>query len=294
MGGSSQPQTQTTTTVLSPEQKQLMGLAMPGVTEFAAHTPTRYGGSAIAGFDPSQVAGQEAALTAGGQQTGLANQAAGAQSQWFGPNALDISQNPNVQSAIETATRPVQEQLTRYGLPAIRASAEQSGNFGSSRQGIAEGLAIEGAQKASGDIASRISSDAYKTNVDAQLKALGLLPSTVGTLPSGALTTSGVGDVRQGMTQAQLGEQVSNFNYDQMAPYLQSRDIMSLLSGIPGGSTTSTASLPSKNPLTGALGGAASGAALGASLGSVVPGVGNLAGAGVGAGIGGLLPFLNS
>jgi hypothetical protein len=99
---------------------------------------------------------------------------------------------------------------------------------------------------------------------------------------AGDITTSNVGDVRQGMSQALLNQDVSNFNYDQLAPFLQSKEIMSLLTGLPGGSTTSTASGPQKNPLTGALGGAAAGASLGSMFGPV--------GAGVGAG-GALLSF---
>lgn len=284
MGGGNQPQTQTTTQVLSPEQRQMMNLAMPGVTEFAAKVPQRYQGSTIAGFDPSQTAGQEGALESAGTQEALARSGAGATTNWLGANALDVSRDPNVKAAIETATRPVQEQLTRYGLPAIRSSAEQSGNFGSSRQGIAEGLAIEGAQKASGDIASKITSDAYKTNVDAQLKALGLLPQTTAVQTAGDITTSNVGDVRQGMAQNLLGEQVSNFNYDQLAPFLQSKEIMALLTGLPGGGTVSTASAPQKNQLTSSLGGAAAGASLGSMFGPI--------GAGVGAGGGALLSFL--
>lgn len=283
--GSSEPQVQTTTQQLSPEQRELMNLAMPGVTKYAATVPQRYQGETVAPFDPSQVAGQEGALQSAGTQTGLARSGAGATTNWLGPNALDVSNNPTIQGAIATATRPIQEQLTRYGLPAIRSSAEQSGNFGSSRQGIAEGLAEQGASTATGDVTAKILSDAYKTNVDAQLKALGLLPQTQATQTVGDYTTSNVGDVRQGMAQSLLDERVANFNYDQMAPYLQSKDIMSLLTGLPGGSTQTVASTPQKNPITGALGGAASGAALG---GALFPGVGAVPGAGIGA----LLSFL--
>jgi len=53
MSSGSQPQTQTTTQELSPEQRQLMNLAMPGVTQFAASVPQRYQGTTIAGFDPT-------------------------------------------------------------------------------------------------------------------------------------------------------------------------------------------------------------------------------------------------
>lgn len=284
MPPSSQPQTQTTTQVLSPEQQQLMGLAMPGVTQFAAKVPQRYQGSTIAGFDPSQVAGQEGALGSAGVQTSLARGGADTSNYWMSPDALDITKNPGLAGNIEAATRPIEQQLTESTLPAIRDSAEKSGNFGSSRQGIAEGLASGRASQAIGDATSGLVSKAYDTNVNAQLKALGLLPSTVGTQTTGDLTTSNVGDVRQGMSQALLGQDVSNFNYDQLAPYLQSKDIMSLLTGLPGGTTQTTSSGPQKNPLTSALGGAAAGASLGSMFGPV--------GTAGGAGLGTLLSFL--
>lgn len=279
MGGGSQPQTQTTTQVLSPEQRQLMSLAMPGVTEFAAKVPERYQGSTIAGFDPSQTAGQEGALGSAGVQTGLARGGAGTSGYWMSPDALDITKQPGLQGNIEAATRPITQALTEQALPAIRSSAEQTGNFGSSRQGIAEGLASGRASQAIGDATSGIVSKAYDTNVDAQLKALGLLPSTIGTQTTGDITTSNVGDVRQGMAQSLLGERVGNFSYDQLAPFLQSKEIMSLLTGLPGGSTTSTASAPQKNMLTSSLGGAASGASLGSMFGPVGTGVGAVGGA---------------
>jgi hypothetical protein len=281
---SSQPQTQTTTQVLSPEQRQLMNLAMPGVTEFAAKVPERYQGSTVAGFDPSQMAGQEGALQSAGTQEGLARTGAGTTLDWLNPNALDITKQPGLQGNIDAATRPITQALTEQALPAIRDSAERSGNFGSSRQGIAEGLASGRASQAIGDATSNIVSKGYQTNVDAQLKALGLLPSTINTQTTGDLTTSNVGDVRQSMAQALLGEQVGNFNYDQMAPFLQSKEIMSLLSGLPGGTTQTTASGPQKNPLTSALGGAASGASLGSMFGPM--------GTAGGTAIGALLPFL--
>jgi hypothetical protein len=285
MSSGTQPQTQSSTYQLSPEQRQLMDLAMPGVTQFAASVPQRYQGGTIAGFDPSQVAGQEGALKSAGTQTSLARGGAGTTLDWLSPGALDVNNNPGVQGQITAATRPITQALTEQALPAIRDSAERTGNFGSSRQGIAEGLASGRASQAIGDATSGIVSKAYQANVDAQLKALGLLPQTIGAQTSGDLTTSGVGDTRQGMAQALLEEQVGNFNYDELAPYLQSKDIMSLLSGLPGGTTMSTASLPQRNMLTGALGGAAAGASLGSTLGPM--------GTAGGAGLGALLSFLH-
>lgn len=284
-GGSSQPPTQTTQQVLSPEQRELMQLAMPGLRDFAATVPERYQGSAVAGFDPNQVAGQEQALGAAGTIGNMASSGAGALTDWFSPGALDVQNNPNVRSSIDSATRPIYENLTQTALPAVRSSSAQTGNFGGSRQGIAEGLAMQGASNAAGDVSSRISSDAYNTNVKAQLSALGLLPQTQQAQLAEATTTSGVGDVRQQQQQRLLDETVGNFNYDQYAPFLQSKEIMSLLSGLPGGSTVSTGSVPGQNKAMSALGGAASGAALGSAI---MPGIGT----GVGAVGGALLPFL--
>lgn len=278
------PQTQTTTYELSPEQRQLMNLAMPGIEKFASSVPQRYQGSTISPFDPSQVAGQQGALQSAGTQTDLARTGAGTALDWLKPGALDVTNNPALQGQISAATRPITQALTEQALPAIRDSAERSGNFGSSRQGIAEGLATGRASSAIGDATSNIVNNQYNTNASNQLKALGLLPQTTATQTAGDITTSGVGDVRQNMAQSLLGEQVGNFNYDQMAPFLQSKEIMSLLSGLPGGSTTSVASGPQKNLLTGALGGAAAGASLGSFLGP--------AGTAGGAGLGALLSFL--
>lgn len=284
-GGQQQAPTQTTKYELSPEQRELMNLAMPGVREFAAKVPERFQGSTVAGFDPSQVAGQEKALGAAGTQAQLASGGAGTTGYWLSPDALDVQNNPTVRSSIDAATRPIFENLTRTALPAIRSSSQQTGNFGGSRQGIAEGLAIQGAESAAGDAGARIASDAYSQNVKAQLQALGLLPQTQQAQLSDATTTSGVGDVRQGQAQRLLDEEVGNFNYDQTAPFLQSKEIISLLQGLPGGSTVTTGSVPQQNKLTGALGGAASGAALGSAI---MPGIGT----GIGAVGGALLPFL--
>lgn len=284
MGSQPQPQTTSTTYELSPEQRQLMNLAMPGVTQFAASTPQRYNGTTIAGFDPSQTAGQNAALTGAGTQTDLGNAGAATSKSWLSPEALDVNNNPAVTGMLERNRRAVTDNLMQTALPGIRDSAERSGNFGSSRQGIAEGLAIGKSNQALADANASTLNNAYNTNVESQLKALGLLPQTTNNVTTGAQTTSAVGDVRQAMDQARLSEQVGNFNYDQLAPFLQSKEIMSLLTGLPGGTTTSTASTPQRNPLTGALGGAATGASLGSFLGPM--------GSAAGGGIGALLSFL--
>lgn len=279
-GSQQQAPTQTTTYQPSPQQTELMNLALPGVRQFAAQTPERYPGSQISPFDPSQVAGQEAALGAAPAQQQLSTSGTNLTNQL-------LQQDPNAmrKEAIDAAVRPLYQNLQEKALPAIRQEAVSTGGYGGSRQGIAEGQAIRDTGVAAGDTAAKLSANIYETDVNNQLKALGLLPQTQQATLSPATTVSGVGDVRQAADQAALNEQVQNFNFDQYAPFLQSKEILSLLQGLPGGSTTAVGSVPQQNPVTQAIGGAAAGATLGSA---VAPGVGTLAGGGIGA----LLPFL--
>src|SRR5262245_60787356 len=115
MAKGSTPQTQsstsTTTQELSPEQRQILGLAMPGVINFAANVPQRYQGSTIAGFDPSQVTGQNMALSAAGTQNALADSANQASRFWMSDAPWRPENNPALQGTIDAATRPIYEGL---------------------------------------------------------------------------------------------------------------------------------------------------------------------------------------
>jgi hypothetical protein len=251
--GKGTPPTTTTTAELSPEQKQLFQLGLPGVESFAATVPQRYPGQTVAGFDPSQTTGQEMALGAAGAQNALASGAANTEQYLLGD--LNAASNPMLRSAIEASTRPIYQGLTESALPALRGEADTTGQFGSSRQAIAEGLASGRASQAAGDTASRLAQSVYETNLSTQLKALGLLPTVQQGQVQGALTTSGVGDVRQAQAQRELDAAVSGYNYDQLAPFLQSKELLGLAAGLPGGTAKATGSVPQTNPWTTGLSG---------------------------------------
>lgn len=284
MGGNTEQPTQTTQAVLSPEQQELMGLAMPGLRKFAASVPKRYKGETVAGFDPAQTQGQNMVLGATGSQQQIADTAADNNNFLMG-DIWNPASNPNLQGAIDAAVRPVTQRYQEVVRPALRDEFAGAGQqFGGSRRNIAEGGAARDYMSTVGDTASKLVQDQYATNLGANLKALALAPQTQGAQAVPGLTTSGVGDVRQSMAQELLNSKIGAYNYDQMAPFLQSKELMSLLTGMPGGSTVSTGNTPQGNPITGALGGAASGA----SLGSIFGPMGSVGGAGIGA----LLSFL--
>lgn len=285
MGSGGGNPSQTTTTQLSPEQKELYALAMPSLKEFAANPPQAYPGSTVASFDPLQTQGQEMALSQTGGQGQVVGSAADASKFFTSGDVLNPASNPGLSGYIDAATRPIYNNLTERVLPAVRSGANQAGQFGGSRQAIAESLASRDAATAAGDTAAKIVGQSYGTGVDAMTKALGLSGSTAQNLNIPAMTTSGVGDVRQNLLQQILGEGASKWNYEQMLPLLMGKELTSIAGALPNAGTTTTGNSPTPNKAVSSLGGALSGAAAGSAFGPW--------GAAAGGGIGALLPFLS-
>jgi len=279
MGGGGDT-TSTTKVELSPAQKDLINTALPGVKSYLKNPPNMPSYSGVAGFTPAQLQGQYGALGAANTQNALGGQAAGA-TDFLLNSALSPSTNPALQGTIDAAVRPINEQLTREALPGVRSEARMAGQYGGSRQGIAEGMAIQGAQRAAGDTAAQVANQGYQSGMDAMVKTLGLVPQTQGAQVTGSLTQSGVGDVQQNLQQNQLDELIQRYMYGQQKNYLASKDILGLAMGIPNAGTTSSVS-GGNNGTASALSGALGGATLGTAI---MPGVGTA----VGAGLGGLL-----
>ena len=304
---------------LAPEQRQLLGLVMPQVTDYANTPLQMYPDSTIAGFDPLQTAARQnlldvgnnvvsplastAAGTAGnlastGSSAGLAGaqglQATGAMGAAglggvlgeYANNSgarnfltsgalLDPSTNPVLAAQSEAAVRPVFQGLTQQALPAIAAQSVGNNMFGSSRQGIAEGLAMQEALKQASDITTNLQANNFNQGLGAMLSSLNtgqqvagsgigqalgageagtssllnaagqglqLSPSLAQLAYLPGLTAEGIGQSQQQMSQAQLSEAANRFMTEQMLPFLQAQDIANLAFGIGGGTGTSTAS----------------------------------------------------
>jgi len=109
---------------------------------------------AMQGFDPTQLGGY------------------GAISQLM--QAGDPSTNPYFQSTLQGALRPVTQQFQEEIMPALQRNANLMGNVGSSRQGIAEGLAASRANQQMADIAAQMGNTAYGQGLQAMATAGGL------------------------------------------------------------------------------------------------------------------------
>lgn len=210
----------------SPYLQDLYGRAQSLANQPA---PQYYGGDLTAGFTGEQQQGRQMAadFATGGAQD-IYGQASGA---WGDALTADPTQNPYFQSAVSAATRPVMQNLTENILPSIGAGAQQAGQVGSSRQGIAEGLAMRGAVDKMGDITSQMGNQAYMQGLDTRMGALGMAPQMQNLGFGGANALRQIGAEEQALRQADIGRQIERDMYNQQAPWQQLQQYGSLVGG---------------------------------------------------------------
>jgi len=138
----------------------------------------QYTGERVAGFDPLEVEGREAALALARQGVGMpevqqaadvASRAAGYQAGTYDPALMagsDLSQymSPYMEQAIDPALRQLREQqaMTMQG---VSDAAARAGAFGGSRQGVLEAETLKGFGQQQADIINQAQQRAYEQAV---------------------------------------------------------------------------------------------------------------------------------
>lgn len=115
--------------------------------------------------------------------------------------ALDPTQagdNPYLQRAMQSAIRPLTQNYQENVLSGITDQAIQSGQSGSSRQGIAEGIAGRGYLDQIGDITSRMAYGDYGAGMDRMGRAIDQAGAVanLGMMPSQYMRDAGLEDWR--------------------------------------------------------------------------------------------------
>lgn len=169
----------------------------------------------------------------------------------------------------------MQSDLSRFGLSSDMA------NFGLNRELGREG-AMSGQRNDAlgyGGLAGQLAQGSAQNT----LGGLGMFGSVYDTGRSMGNDSLQYANYDRALREDQLGSQVDRFNYMRDQPFTQQQWLAQILSGSPGGSSTTTGPpQPGGSRAAGALGGAMSGAA----MGSAVPGLGTMWGALLGAGAG--------
>jgi len=129
--------------------------------------------------DPASVWGGQSPYLQGlyGQGGQLAqNQAGMASGQGMYDKAMagfDSLMNPGVNPQMQAYQGEVQRNLERNMLPAIQSQAGQFGQMGGARQGVAEGLAVSGANQQVTDMAANL----YNADRNRQVQAMSQAPA---------------------------------------------------------------------------------------------------------------------
>jgi len=275
MGQSSGSNQTTTTQQLTPEQQALTGLAAGNYQQFAGSNPTLpTGNQAVAPFTPAQQQGQQMTLNAAGQMEPVVGTAAGTNQYLSSGAFLDPGSNPYVQNAVSAATAPIFQDLSQRTLPGQQATgAAGSGvNFGGSREGVQEGLDVQGAQRAAGQAGANIMNTALGQGLTATNQAIAQAPTTAGSLALPGGVTSAVGDVQQQQAQNVLNANNQASWFQQMLPLLKAQMLTGGAAGLPGGSSTSTGTTQQNaDPVSQIIGGASAAGGLAGGLGKLLP-----------------------
>jgi hypothetical protein len=148
--------------------------------------------------------------------------------------------NPALQSSIDAAIRPITQSYTDTGgvMSQIRDSAQGAGQFGSSRQGVAEGIAAGRYANAIGDTSSKMANENYQKGLDTFSRTLAFAPQALqsGLMPANIL--SGIGAQNEQQAQ-QIQDYLANARmWDYNAPWTPLQNYANIVFG--GANPTST------------------------------------------------------
>lgn len=281
--------TQTNQTILSPEQKALMAQVNPLIQQYGSQQtvlPTQ----TVAGFNPNQIAAQQAAVSMGngaGQEQG--NNAAAANNFLMNPNILNPSSNPYLAQHGQNIATTMDQSFLDSVLPGLRTGATMdSGPYagGGTREGVAQGVASGRNSQAKGMALTDLYDRAYTTGLNAMDSGIKNSQGVQNGLMFGANVQGQVGQQQQTQAQTEMNAANQLQMLQQQLPFLKASDLLSLMQGMPGAKTVST--VTGATPQTGGVKGALGGAMSGAALGSMFPGIGT----GIGAIGGGILGAL--
>ena len=176
-----------------------------------------------------QLGGQDL-MTQYAGSPGLANLIGGAQGALgfsLSPNILSPTSNPYLAQYGDALMRPITRNLTENMLPAIRSQAMGAGQYGGTRQGIAEGLAIGRTNEVIGDRLAQLYGGAYGQGLEQMSRGMQLAPgvAAMGQLPGNLMSQVG-------------GEQYAQQLNQQQIPWWQLQQYMNAIGGNVGNTQT--------------------------------------------------------
>jgi hypothetical protein len=188
--------------------------------------------------------------------------------------------NTGLQDAISAANFGLTRDFNQSVLPGIGAGAQGAGQYGSTRHGVAEGIAAQGLADAMTNNAQGLAFQDQQNYRNQQLQTLGSLSQISKGLLSGSAGQYDAGSLLQGQDQKEILGQLEKWAYENNVELNDLLAYKELISGNMGGKNVTESS--------GGGGGSGLGAAIGSIGGAALGGLfGGGAGVGVGSTVGG-------
>lgn len=178
--------------------------------------------------------------------------------------------DPTVQGMITSGQDLLNQQLTEEFLPTIRSGATSAGQYGSTRQGVAEGVAQGKTAEAGQRMASDIYGRAYNEALRQRQLGTSLMPMLEKMGTAGQTMTMNIEDILRQDQQGALDQAYWNRLQAPWAGMEKYAQLLYPAAGF-GGQQTTTGGGPST--LQGAAGGAMAGASVGGPWGALAGGV---------------------
>lgn len=158
--------------------------------------------------------------------------------------AMDVNNNPYLQQAMEAAIRTNNNNFTDAGgvLSQIRGQAAQAGQTGSSRQGIAEGLAASRLNQTNADTVATMASNAYDKGQETFSKTLMFAPQALEAGMTPVNWLSSVGAQKENLSAEQANYEANKRMWGINAPWAPLQNYASIVFGgaTPGTSSTTS------------------------------------------------------
>ncbi len=203
-----------------------------------------YEGQQIAQFDPAEVSGQNRLLDYAGGGAQRTADLAGQGLEFALTDVLNPQDNPSIVGMGDLITDRFTKRFTEGINPAIAGEAGAAGQVGSSRQGLAQGVAAGRTAEAGADALTQFYSNAYSRGLDTFDRGLAGAGGTLALGAQPAALESLVGSQRRERDQAGLDIEQEKFYFEQGAEGDALQRLLSLIGGSYGGEGTSTLRRP--------------------------------------------------
>lgn len=215
-----------------------------------------YSGPTVAGLTPDEIAAQNQMRTTAGNAQPFASSGMDYFNTMLG-RATNPQDDPTLNAAIDATKQGITQSATDPGgvFATIRGNAIANGNYGGSRQGIAEGVA----QGRLNDTLARTEADMRMTGRSQDLNAAQGVLNAAPNIQSNAMfpssILSGVGAQNRGVDQANMDAALRAWAYNSYEPDRRLQNLFGLLGSAPLGTTGQTSTTVGSDLVPGANGG---------------------------------------